>query len=84
MEYYNDGKWIVDNKKFILPKMIKNGYKIIDTYRKTNSKYLYKEIHDKDYELAYIWLRQLYDEDKTLFNQIKQQIYNILISKKII
>ncbi len=81
MEYYNDGKWIVDNKKIILPKMIRNGSKIMKNYREENATYLRNEL-DNDYWTAYIWLTELYEEDKTLFNQIKQQIYNLLISKK--
>lgn len=81
MEYYNDGKWIVDNKKMVLPKMINHGRKILKNYRKENSTYLLNELDD-DYWKAYLWLTDLYNQNKTLFNEIKEQIYNALISLK--
>ena len=82
METIKDGKWIVENKKEVLPKIIINGWKVLESYRKQNSKYLHNELGDDDYFEALVWLKKIYDKDKKLFNEIKEKIYYLLMSNK--
>lgn len=77
-----DGRWITDHKKTVLPKMILNAWKILDAYRRENSKYLIKELGESDYFESLVWLKCVCDQDKALFSEIKRGLFTLIISNK--
>jgi hypothetical protein len=77
-----DGKWKTDHKKTVLPKMILNSWKLLDVYRRENSKYLVQELGENDYFESLVWLKCVYDQDKILLSEIKKSLFTLIISNK--
>lgn len=80
VETISNGQWVTQNKKYILPKLVVNGCKVLDAYRKENSKMLMDEVDD--YYETLVWLRSLYTLDKDMFKRVKQRIYDFMVEHK--
>jgi hypothetical protein len=82
MESIVDSTWKTDHKKTVLPKMILNAWKLLDVYRRENSRYLIQELGENDYFESLVWLKCVYDQDKVLLSEIKKSLFTLIISNK--
>lgn len=80
VETLMDGKWAAQHKKEVVPKLVVNGCRVLDAYRKEHSGILKDELDD--YYETLIWLRSLYTLDRESFKQVKQKIYDLLVEHK--
>lgn len=84
MEYFSENRWIMNNKREVLAKIIENSCNHIENYIKNNSQNLLKEMGENDYYTSLVWMKKLKENlDKVLFSKTKAQIFYFCITKKL-
>jgi hypothetical protein len=82
MEYVNDGKWVVKKKDEVLEHLIMNGYRVLHTYYKKNKDDVEDELEDFQVDESLQWLRKIYDEDKSLYKELKNDAFLLVMNNK--
>lgn len=84
LEYYQDGEWIIDTKDRVLKDMINiSGYRILKTFYRNNRISIENELtEEEDSEEINNWLNKIDREDKKLFNEIKKDLFLVILNNK--
>ena len=82
MEYVESGKWVVGKKDEVLEYLVMNGYRVLHTYYKDNKADVEFELEDDEIRESLRWLKQIYNEDKTVFKELKDDAFLLVMNNK--
>lgn len=82
MEFYQNGKWLISKKNDILFDLIMNGYRVLNTYYKNNKEDVEYELDDEEIYDSLAWLKKIYNEDKNLIKELKNDAFLLVINNK--
>jgi hypothetical protein len=82
MEYIDAGKWVEKKKDEVLQHLIMNGYRVLHTYYKKNKDDVEDELEDSQVDESLQWLKKIYDEDKSLYKELKNDAFLLVMSNK--
>ena len=91
MEYWEEGRWIVDNSEKVLHECIFNsGFRVLKTFYKKNKTELYNEIKEENDYIEDIrirqqlehWLQKIENEDPVLYKKLSKDMFVHFITNK--
>ena len=82
MEYVQLGKWVVGKKDEMLEYLVMNGYRVLQTYYKDNKENVEFELEDEEINESLRWLKQIYNEDKTVLRELKNDAFLLVMNNK--
>jgi hypothetical protein len=82
MEYVDNGKWVAKKKEEVLEHLIMNGYRVLHTYYKKNKDDVEDELEDSQVDESLQWLKKIYDEDKSLYKELKDDAFLLVMNNK--
>jgi hypothetical protein len=82
MEYTEGGKWMVGKKDDVLRHLILNGYRVLHTYYKENKEDVCDELDDEEIDDSISWLSKIYNEDKMLMKELKDDAFLLVMNNK--
>ena len=82
MEYFESGKWKIGKKEEILEHLVMNGYRVLHTFYKDNKEDVDFELEDDEIRESLRWLKQIYNEDKTIFKELKDDAFLLVMNNK--
>jgi hypothetical protein len=82
MEYTDGGKWVVKKKDEVLDHLVMNGYRVLHTYYKDNKDDVICELDDDEIDGSVQWLKRIYNEDKSVVKQLKDDAFLLVMNNK--
>lgn len=82
MEYKHNGEWIIEKKEIVLYDLIMNGYRVLNTYYRNNKSNVDFELEDDEINESLSWLKKIYNEDKTLMKELKNDALLLVMNNK--
>ena len=82
MEYTDGGKWVVKKKDEVLDHLVMNGYRVLHTYYKDNKDDVICELDDDEIDDSVQWLKRIYNEDKSVVKQLKDDAFLLVMNNK--
>lgn len=82
MEYTDGGKWVASKKDEVLEHLVMNGYRVLHTYYKDNRDDVEGELEDSEVDQSLRWLKRIYNEDKSVVKQLKEDAFLLVMNNK--
>jgi carboxypeptidase C (cathepsin A) len=82
MEFIENGKWIAKKKDEVLDHLVMNGWRVLHTYYKDNKDDIQDEMENEEIDDSLGWLRKIYNEDKEMLKQLKNDAFLLVMNNK--
>jgi hypothetical protein len=73
---------VISKKEDVLIHLIMNGWRVLHTYYKKNKSDIQEELLTDEVDDSVRWLKKVYNEDKELMKELKDDVYLLIMNNK--